>query len=140
MKKPIILYDGYCVLCSTWIQWLIKADKHKRIKLLPLQSDEAVEVIGKKEMERLREAYAVNTNGEEGEKDPSSVILYLEGEVYQRSDAVIRALRILGGGYKLLGVLLWVPRFIRDGIYKWIAANRYNWFGKRDQCYLPESK
>ena len=140
MKKPIILYDGYCVLCSNWVQWLIKADKNKRLKLLPLQSDKAVEELGEKEMERLRETYAVNANGEEGEPDPSSVILYLDGQVYQRSDAVIRALKILGGGYKLLGVFLWVPRFIRDSIYKWIAANRYQWFGKRDQCHLPHSK
>jgi predicted DCC family thiol-disulfide oxidoreductase YuxK len=30
-----------------------------------------------------------------------------------------------------------VPKFIRDGIYNFIAKNRYKWFGVREQCMMP---
>ncbi len=30
-----------------------------------------------------------------------------------------------------------VPKFIRDGIYNWIAKNRYRWFGKKEVCMVP---
>ena len=30
-----------------------------------------------------------------------------------------------------------IPRFIRDGVYDFIAKNRYKWFGKKDQCMIP---
>jgi predicted DCC family thiol-disulfide oxidoreductase YuxK len=35
----------------------------------------------------------------------------------------------------LIGYL--IPRFIRDGLYRFIANNRYRWFGKQSQCRVP---
>ncbi|HAX14945.1 MAG TPA: thiol-disulfide oxidoreductase, partial [Leeuwenhoekiella sp.] len=29
------------------------------------------------------------------------------------------------------------PTFIRNGVYDFIAANRYKWFGKKESCMLP---
>lgn len=28
----------------------------------------------------------------------------------------------------------------RDPIYRWIARNRYRWFGKRDTCRVPTAE
>jgi predicted DCC family thiol-disulfide oxidoreductase YuxK len=60
--------------------------------------------------------------------------------VLARSDAILYALRQLGGLWKIarLGSLL--PRIVRDGIYRVIARNRYRVFGKYDACLLPETK
>jgi predicted DCC family thiol-disulfide oxidoreductase YuxK len=30
-----------------------------------------------------------------------------------------------------------MPAFIREPIYKWIARNRYKWFGKKEECMVP---
>ena len=35
-------------------------------------------------------------------------------------------------------LFIWWPKPIRDAIYSWIAKNRYKWFGKQDQCMIPE--
>ena len=34
-------------------------------------------------------------------------------------------------------MLFVVPAFVRDGVYRWIARNRYRWFGKGEQCWVP---
>ena len=34
-------------------------------------------------------------------------------------------------------VYIIIPRFIRDGIYRWIARNRYRWFGRQESCMIP---
>jgi predicted DCC family thiol-disulfide oxidoreductase YuxK len=57
---------------------------------------------------------------------------------YRRSSAVVRVLWQLGGGWSLLGTLLWlVPRPIRDLAYQLVARNRYRWFGQKEACRMP---
>lgn len=59
---------------------------------------------------------------------------------YTDTDAIIRVLQNFGMGRRLLGNLLkLVPRRIRDLIYRWLARNRYELFGKRSQCRIPDS-
>jgi predicted DCC family thiol-disulfide oxidoreductase YuxK len=58
---------------------------------------------------------------------------------YIDTDAIIRVLRSLGARWRLLGNLLkLVPRAIRDLLYRWLARNRYELFGKRSHCRLPD--
>jgi predicted DCC family thiol-disulfide oxidoreductase YuxK len=37
----------------------------------------------------------------------------------------------------LIDCLIVIPPFIRDMIYRYIAKNRYKWFGKKESCWLP---
>ena len=57
--------------------------------------------------------------------------------IYDKSDAAIRIVRHLKFPYFLLAYLSFIPKPIRDKIYDWIANNRYKWFGKSEQCWLP---
>ena len=43
---------------------------------------------------------------------------------------------ILGGWFRLGRVFRLVPRGVRDGIYDWVATNRYRLFGKSELCAL----
>jgi predicted DCC family thiol-disulfide oxidoreductase YuxK len=40
-------------------------------------------------------------------------------------------------GWKWSKIFMVVPRFIRDGVYSLVAKNRYKWFGKKNECWLP---
>lgn len=40
-------------------------------------------------------------------------------------------------GYEWFGILLFVPKFIRDFVYYIISKNRYLLFGKSDHCIIP---
>jgi predicted DCC family thiol-disulfide oxidoreductase YuxK len=36
-----------------------------------------------------------------------------------------------------VSLLTAIPKPIRDGVYDWVARNRYRWFGRLDQCLVP---
>lgn len=61
-----------------------------------------------------------------------------DGKVFTHSDGWIELGNALGGAWRLLGVFRLVPRFLRDVVYRWVAANRYRFMGKADTCSLPD--
>lgn len=121
---PIILFDGVCHLCQSSVKFIIRRDPEAVFRLGSLQSE-----AGK----NLLDNYGMEIVG-----DPDSVILIHRGKVWQRSTAALKIARRLSGGWPLLYVFILVPRFLRDFIYDWIAANRYRWFGRDDSCMLPD--
>ncbi len=121
-KGPIVFFDGVCNLCNGAIDWLVRHDPKRRIQYASLQGTTAAQIVP----DHLNEG------------DPDSILLWVDGAVLSRSDAVLKILSYLSPGYRSLanaGKI--VPRFLRDSIYKWVARNRYRWFGKRDSCRLP---
>jgi predicted DCC family thiol-disulfide oxidoreductase YuxK len=58
--------------------------------------------------------------------------------VYERSDAAIAIMEDLGGVWRLMSFLRFLPPKLRDAAYDFVARNRYQWFGKLDECRLPE--
>jgi predicted DCC family thiol-disulfide oxidoreductase YuxK len=66
-----------------------------------------------------------------------SIILYKNGKIYSESTAILKVLSALPGIWKGAIVLLVIPGFIRDGVYRFVAKNRYAWFGRRDSCMVP---
>lgn len=73
--------------------------------------------------------------------DPADPIswLYLEdGRAYTSLDALVRVGRRLGRLWSCLSVLLILPRFLQDLLYRYVARNRYRFFGTADLCTLPD--
>ena len=121
-SHPVLLFDGVCNLCNRWIQFVIERDPDARFRFAPLQSSVAQQLLAE--------------TGYEGET-LDSVVLVQDGEYYDRSDAVIRTARQLGGIYRLLGPFRFVPARLRNISYDFVATRRYRWFGKRDACMMP---
>ena len=120
-QNPIIFYDGLCGLCDSSVQFIIKHDKKKEFRFSSLQS-----------------YYAENLLGEKAKQD--SFILFIRGNVFDKSTAVLKVCKIIGGAFLLLYPLILIPKFIRDGVYGMIAKNRYRWFGKFDSCKIPSTE
>lgn len=118
---PRILFDGVCNLCNAFVRFVIARDPAARFRFGALSSDSAARV--------LREAGVT--------APPDSLVLVENGAVYFRSDAALRIARRLTLPWRLAYGLVVVPRFIRDGVYDFIAARRYHWFGRRDVCMVP---
>ena len=59
------------------------------------------------------------------------------GKVYTESSAALKSVIELSGGFKLLNVFFLVPGFLRNAVYRMVAANRYRMFGRKDTCRLP---
>ena len=120
--KPIIVFDGHCVLCSRWAQFVLKHDTKARFRLMTAQSD-----IG----EALYAHYDIKTD------DYNTNLLIQDGHVNVKSDGSLAMFGILGMPWSLMQILRIVPRIIRDPIYNSIARNRFKWFGTREVCFLP---
>lgn len=67
-----------------------------------------------------------------------TVVLKSGEDIYKESSASLRSIYLLGGFYKVSYILLVVPPFLRNWIYKLISRNRIKWFGKRDTCRIPD--
>lgn len=127
--NPIILYDGVCGLCNGLVQFLLKHDKDGRLRFASLQSDFAEKVLRRHgfDAKDLDTVHVVENYDQPGER------------VLQRSDAILRAGRELGGFWSASSsVARIVPRALRDLVYRLVATNRYRVFGKYDTCMLPD--
>lgn len=120
---PILLFDGVCNLCDGSIQFIIPQDPEGKLRFAPLQSE-----LGR----TVRRQAGLSTDTLE------TVVLVDDGLAYTKSDAAIRIGEHLGGIYRLLSLGRLVPRRLRDRLYDFVAANRYNWFGRKDQCMVPD--
>ncbi len=71
---------------------------------------------------------------------PDSIILLEKGEYYYFSTAALRIARKLSFPWNLFYVLIIIPPFLRNPVYKWFASKRYKWFGIRETCFIPDEK
>jgi predicted DCC family thiol-disulfide oxidoreductase YuxK len=122
LTHSIILFDGVCNLCNGAVNFVIKRDTGNVFKFTPLQEKQGV---------LLLKTHAVDT------QKLDSIVLIENGNVYIKSSAALRIAKKLSGLWPLFFVLLIIPSFIRDGVYDFIAKNRYKWFGKKEQCMIP---
>jgi predicted DCC family thiol-disulfide oxidoreductase YuxK len=120
-EAPVVLFDGVCNYCNSWINFAIRHDKKGLLKFAPLQSSAG---------DRLSRQYNITAG-------TNSVILIEKGKVYSHSGAAIRIARFLQWPARMLYVFIAIPKFIRDPVYKWVARNRYKWFGRRETCMIP---
>ena len=119
---PVILFDGVCNLCNGFVQFVIQRDPEGHFQFAALQSETGRALV------------------EEHGLDPNridTVVLVENGRAHLRSDAALRIASGLGGPWPLSQAFFIVPRFIRNGVYNFIAARRYRWFGEKDQCMIP---
>lgn len=117
----IILFDGVCNLCNASVQFIIRNDCRKKFHFASIQSQIAQELLKKFNEEKISD----------------SVLLIENGKLYQESTAALRIARHLCW-FRLFSIFLVIPGWIRDPVYRFIARNRYQWFGKRESCMLPD--
>jgi predicted DCC family thiol-disulfide oxidoreductase YuxK len=118
----IVLFDGKCNLCNGSVKFIIKRDPATQFHFASLQSDFARKI--------------VEEHG--GNPDDLDTILLLEGDrLYNRSSAALRIAKRLRAPWPLLAVFLVIPAPLRDLVYRFIARNRYRWFGKTESCMIP---
>jgi predicted DCC family thiol-disulfide oxidoreductase YuxK len=123
MADSIIVFDGVCVLCSRWVDFVLRHDRRARYRFAAMQTASGRDLLLQHGIDP---------------EDPLSFLL-LEGKRrYTDTDAIVRILRSFGSGWKFVALLVAVvPRFIRDPLYRWVARHRYRMFGRRAACRVP---
>jgi predicted DCC family thiol-disulfide oxidoreductase YuxK len=125
MSQPdsIVFFDGICNFCNGIVNWLIARNNKGNLKFASLQGSTA---------ERLLPIEVMN--------DFSSIVYYRKGRSYLKSTAALYIISDLAWYGFLAMPFMLVPRFFRDGIYNWVARNRYRWFGRREVCRIPTTE
>ncbi|MCX6296171.1 MAG: DUF393 domain-containing protein [Bacteroidetes bacterium] len=121
-NSTIILFDGICNFCNSYVNKIIKHDKKNKFKFATLQSE-----AGKRILSKYIIDYQVY----------DSIILIENKTVFSKSTAVLKIAKHLGGLYALAFAFIITPTFIRNAVYDFIAKNRYQWFGKKETCMVP---
>jgi predicted DCC family thiol-disulfide oxidoreductase YuxK len=119
---PILLFDGVCNLCNGAVQWVIARDPAAQFRFASLQSDAGRALLAQHGLPL----------------DAMDTVVLVDGPAHWRkSDTALEVLRRIGGAWRWLSVLRLVPRRLRDAAYGVVARNRYDWWGKRDECWIP---
>jgi predicted DCC family thiol-disulfide oxidoreductase YuxK len=123
MADSVIVFDGVCMLCSRWVDFVLRRDLYGRYKFAAMQTASG---------RALLIEHGIDPD------DPLSFLLLEDKKGYTDTDAIVRILRSFGPGWKFIAVLVSiVPRFVRDPLYRWIARSRYRMFGRRAACRVP---
>jgi len=122
IQKPVLLFDGYCNLCSNSVVFVLKREKGDTFRFASLQSEFADELLKKVNHKNIT---------------PDSIVLVENEEIYFRSAAALRIAKKLKWPWPLFYAFIIIPPFIRDWFYDAIAKRRYKWFGKKEQCFIP---
>lgn len=119
---PVIVFDGICVLCTANARFVLRNDRRGRFRMAAMQGETGSALMREHGIDPL---------------DPETFIVVDGERVLRNSDAVFAIWRGLGWPWKAGAVFALVPRPLRDAAYRMVARNRYRWFGRREQCFVP---
>ncbi len=124
----LLLYDGECGLCNAAVRFLLRIDRHARLRFAPLQGSTAQTYLRSKNLptEDFDSMIYVPDWSRPGERGPQF-----------RTDAALSALAQIGGAWRAFQVLRILPRPLRDAVYRLVARSRYRLFGPYRPTPLP---
>lgn len=122
--KLVLVMDGHCAVCSWGARTIAAHDADDMFRIAPLQG-----ALGRS---------LLITHGLDPD-DPESWLLLRDGEALTGAGAVIAAGRRLSMPWRALAWLgACVPGPLREPVYRVLARNRINWFGRADLCAMPD--
>ena len=121
----VILFDGVCNLCNALVNWIIDRDKKNLFRFSSLQSGFGISTVKR-----------LDLTG-----NYMDTVIYLDEEkTYIESSAILHIFKDLGGVYSVLYIFMVIPAFLRNAVYRFVARNRYRWFGKQEVCRVPTAE
>jgi predicted DCC family thiol-disulfide oxidoreductase YuxK len=121
--RPLIVFDGECVMCSANARFVLRNDRRRRFRLTTAQSPLGAS---------LYRHFGLGSD-EEG-----TILVLVEGRLLTGSEAVIAIPAGFGWPWRIAAAARILPRPIRDRLYRHVARNRFRWFGRRETCWVPE--
>jgi len=121
--RPILIFDGHCVLCSSFAQFILRHDHRRRFRLLAAQTPLGVALYRHFDLDPTN--YQTN-------------ILIEGGRAWLKSEGSIRVFERVGFPWSVMAIGRVLPLPVRDWLYEIVARNRLRWFGTRATCFLPD--
>lgn len=115
----LVLIDGECLLCNRLARFVIRRDPAGTIRFAALGSRAANRELGSRGLPA---------------PPAGTFVLVTGGKAFYRSEAALRLLQRLPPPWRSAGVLLCIPRPLRDPVYSVVARLRYRVFGRIESC------
>ena len=124
-SRPLLIFDGHCVLCSDGVNWMLDRDPEGTSRFAAIQ-------------EPIPRALYRHYDLDADRFDTFMVLA--GGRPYTRWSGALAAARTMPAPWSWLGYLgRIVPDVIGDRVYDWVQRNRLNWFGSREACFRPDA-
>jgi predicted DCC family thiol-disulfide oxidoreductase YuxK len=120
--RPVIIFDGKCVLCSGFAQFVLRHDRNRVFRLMTAQSSTGTALYRHYGLDPLN--YQTN-------------VLIEDGKAWFKAEGSVRMFQRLGFPWSMLTVLRFLPSQLTEKLYDVVARNRLRWFGARDVCFVP---
>ncbi len=120
-SKDIIVFDGECNLCNGVVGWLLKFAPEDLFSFVPFQSPKG--------------QHLLETNGFDTAQLDTVILIDANG-VHTHSDGFLRVVSKIPKWKRVAALLAFIPRLLRDYIYKKASKNRVRWFGSSSSCAI----
>jgi predicted DCC family thiol-disulfide oxidoreductase YuxK len=130
MYEHLIFFDGECPLCHRAVRHIIEIDVHRRFAFAPLNGETAEDIL----------------TGPQAELKTANSLVLVESyqstdrKFWIRSRAILRVYWLAGNGWGLIGILCFLPCFIGDLLYRWVAVHRHQFKLKMPQDPGPKDR
>lgn len=124
-ERPIIIFDGKCVFCSKFAQFVLRNDPQGQFRLMAAQTPLGASIY---------RHYGLNP------VDYETNILLENGRAWFKSEGTIRMFVRLGFPWSIAAVLKAIPTSILNRVYEVVARNRLRWFGASEECFVPTDR
>lgn len=124
--KHLVFYDGACGLCDHIVQFLLKIDKKRNFIFAPLQGKTFINFF--------------KNNSDIYQRTDSLILIenyQTKTQIYRYGKGAFRIAWLLGGPWKLIGWIHFLPSLLYDWAYFIIARNRHFFF-RNQTCFLPD--
>ena len=127
----VVLFDGQCGLCDRFVSFVIARDHGRRFQYAALQGGWAQRALQAR-------GYAAAVGAGEDGGFTTVIVLTSGGRLLERSAAVFYVLAALGGAWRALALLRFLPGFLTNWAYDQVARRRLRFFGRHATCRLPK--
>ncbi len=122
-SRPLLIFDGMCVLCSGGVQFMLRHDGSKTCRFAVIQDPVP---------QALYLHYGLDATRF------TTFMVLADGVPHTKWQGLLAAAKLMGGVWKVLGSIGGLmPAFLGNRIYDVVQNNRLQWFGSRDACYMP---
>tara|TARA_B100000900_G_C20296093_1_gene600224 strand:- start:264 stop:689 length:426 start_codon:yes stop_codon:yes gene_type:complete len=122
-NKNVICFDGICSLCNSFILFVAKYDKKDCFRFISLQNPILEDFIDENIL-----------------KHSDTIILITNEKIKTKSDAILSIFKDLCYPFRIIFILRFIPKFIRNYIYSNISKNRHRLFKKINTCSIVNKR
>ena len=121
-SSPIVVFDGECALCNGFVAWLIRHDSRGHFLIAGSAGDVGAAVVAAAGLDSQITA---------------STLLVWDGTAHVRSGAIVAVATGLQWPWRAVAGVRVVPRFLRDAVYRYVAARRPRLSADDPSCGVP---